>query len=172
MLPKLTLVLGGVSSGKSDFSENLILSSNLTPFYIATAEALDTEMQAKIARHRTERGAKWHTIETPLEAPAALDTLPAGVAVLLDCATMWLSNQMMADRDIEVETARLLAALGAAKSPVVVVSNEVGLGGIAGDPTARKFAAAQGRLNRDLAAISDHVILVAAGLPLYLKGAP
>ena len=172
MLPKLTLILGGVASGKSDFAEYLILSSHLDPLYIATAEALDDEMRTKIARHRTERGEKWRTIEAPLEAAASLGELPAGSMALLDCATMWLSNQMMANRDIKAETARLLHALEAAPAPVVIVSNEVGFGGIAGDSLSRAFANAQGRLNRDLAAICDQVTLVVAGLPLHLKSAP
>lgn len=169
MVPKLTLVLGGVASGKSDHAENLILSSGLPPIYLATAEALDDEMRAKIARHRTGRGAKWHTIECPLEAAQTLEALPSGHAALLDCATMWLSNQMMAKADIAAQTARLLTALQNAPCPVVIVSNEVGLGGIAGDSLSRAFANAQGRLNRDLAQICDHVVLVAAGLPLTLK---
>jgi adenosylcobinamide kinase/adenosylcobinamide-phosphate guanylyltransferase len=170
MLPKLSLVLGGAASGKSDLAERLVEGSGRPPVYIATGQAHDAEMARKISRHRDRRGPGWQTLEAPLEVAAALPDLPAECAALLDCATFWLSNHMFADSDVEAETARLLAALAATPAPVVVVSNEVGQGIVPENALARRFRNAQGRLNRQLAAEAQLVVGVMAGLPIVLKG--
>jgi len=145
-------------------------NTELRRIYIATAQAFDVEMRAKIDAHRTARGAGWHTVEAPLAAAAALQSCRAGDAVLLDCATLWLSNHLLADHDLETECAALLAALAGAPCPVVVVSNEVGMGIVPDNALARRFRSAQGRLNRDLAAQAALVVAVMAGLPMVLKG--
>ena len=172
---KLTLVLGGARSGKSRYAEHLIATLP-PPFgppwaYVATAEAGDAEMAARIAAHRTRRGTDWKSFETPRDVAAALkacNTMP----VLLDCLTLWLTNAMLADADIEAETARLEAALKAHGAPVVIVANEVGSGIVPEYPLGRKFRDRQGVLNQRIAALSDRVVLMVAGLPLVLKGAP
>lgn len=170
-LLKLTLVLGGASSGKSAFAEDLVVRSGRPRIYIATAQAWDSEMAGKIARHRGMRGEGWTTVEAPHDAASAIGGIPPNSAALLDCATLWLSNRMLAEADMAAEEEALLAALRAAPGPVVVVSNEVGLGIVPDTPLGRRFRDAQGRLNCRIAAEADLVVLVAAGLPLVLKGA-
>jgi adenosylcobinamide kinase/adenosylcobinamide-phosphate guanylyltransferase len=166
-LPRLTLVLGGARSGKSRHAEALITHAAPPWTYIATAEALDDEMRDRIAHHRVRRHARWQTVDAPLDLAGAIAGL-AGPA-LIDCLTLWLSNAMLAERDIEAESERLLAALAAAPGPLVAVSNEVGLGLVPETPLGRAFRDAQGRLNQRVAAAADRVIFMAAGLPLSLK---
>ena len=169
-LPRLTLVLGGAGSGKSRLAEGLVAATGLQRHYIATAEARDDEMRARIVRHQTERGADWQTWNEPLDVTATLAVIPEGAVVLLDCATLWLSNHMLAGSDIAKNSADLITALGACAAPVVVVSNEVGWGIVPDNALARAFRDHQGRLNQQIAASADLVIVVMAGLPLVLKG--
>ena len=171
MLPRLTLVLGGAASGKSAFAEGLVLRSGRAPVYLATAEALDAEMRGKVKRHRARRGAEWRTIEAPRDPGAALAAVTAAEAVLLDCATMWLSNHLLAGGDLDAAEAALLSALDACAAPVAVVSNEVGHSVVPENALARRFRNAQGKLNQRLAARAGLVVLVVAGLPMPLKGA-
>ena len=166
--PKLTLVTGGARSGKSRLAERLLRAAGLPLTYIATAEAWDDEMRARIAAHRQDRGIGWTTVEAPRDLTGALDG--AGGAVLIDCATLWLSNTLLAEADLEAEVAALLAALIRHPGPVVVVSNEVGWGIVPDNALARAFRDEQGRLNQRLAAKADLVVGVMAGLPLVLKG--
>ncbi|KAA0909867.1 bifunctional adenosylcobinamide kinase/adenosylcobinamide-phosphate guanylyltransferase [Aquicoccus porphyridii] len=170
MPAQLTLVLGGIASGKSAFAEGLVRQSGKPMIYLATAQAFDDEMTQKIARHRKARGPGWHTIEEPLAVAQRLRDIAAGHCVLLDCATLWLSNHLLSDSDLEAETHALLAGLADCTSDLVVVSNEVGLAGVPDNALARRFANAQGRLNQSIAARAARVILVTAGLPVTLKG--
>ncbi|WP_306005437.1 bifunctional adenosylcobinamide kinase/adenosylcobinamide-phosphate guanylyltransferase [Aquicoccus porphyridii] len=170
MPAQLTLVLGGIASGKSAFAEGLVRQSGKPMIYLATAQAFDDEMTQKIARHRKARGPDWHTIEEPLAVAQRLRDIAAGHCVLLDCATLWLSNHLLSDSDLEAETHALLAALADCTSDLVVVSNEVGLAGVPDNALARRFANAQGRLNQAIATRAARVILVTAGLPVTLKG--
>ncbi|MCP1169718.1 bifunctional adenosylcobinamide kinase/adenosylcobinamide-phosphate guanylyltransferase [Limimaricola litoreus] len=169
-LQKLTLVLGGAASGKSDIAEGLVQKAGGRRVYVATAQAFDAEMRDKITRHRIARGPGWHTIEAPHDPGSAISGLANSDTVLIDCATLWLSNLLLAEADIETETARLFAALGACAAPVVIVSNEVGAGIVPDNALARRFRAVQGGFNRRLAARADTVIGVMAGLPFVLKG--
>ena len=169
MLSKLTFVLGGAASGKSLYAESLVTGTGAPRVYIATGEAWDDEMRAKIAAHVDQRGPGWRTIEAPLDLAPALASVAEQEVALLDCATMWMSNQMMAENDLDTETARLLDALQACKGKVVVVSNEVGMGIVPENALARRFRDTQGRLNKRLAAAADTVLFVAAGLPLTMK---
>jgi len=138
--------------------------------YVATAQVFDDEMAAKVRRHRIQRGEDWTTREVPLDVPEALNDLTAQDVLLLDCATLWITNLLLADRDVAAEEARLVAALKVAKAPVFIVSNEVGQGIVPDNALSRQFREAQGRLNQALAAEVDHVVAVIAGLPLALKG--
>jgi len=169
-LAKLTLVLGGAASGKSAFAEALVAGSARPRLYIATAQASDPEMRAKIARHIAVRGAGWQTVEAPLAVADAIAAASSDAAILLDCATLWLGNLMFADRDIDHETNRLLLNIATSPAPVVVVSNEVGLSPVPDHPLSRRFRDVQGLLNQRLAAAADLALLVVAGLPLVLKG--
>ena len=170
LLQKLALVLGGAASGKSAYAESLVVRLNRPKVYLATAEAWDIEMQNKIAFHRKRRGSGWRTIETPRGAAQALRGILPTEAVLLDCATLWLTNHLLAEADLEAEETELLAALDRCPAPVTVVSNELGLGLVPETTLGRRFRDAQGRLNQKLAAQADLVVFVAAGLPLVLKG--
>ncbi len=169
-LTPVTLVLGGARSGKSRYAETLVREAG-GGVYLATAQALDGEMAARIARHRADRGQGWTTIEEPLELAAALERgAQAGHPILVDCLTLWLSNLMGAGRAVEAETARLLTALKSLAVPVVFVSNEVGLGIVPDNALARAFRDEAGRLNQAVAAAANRVVFLAAGLPLVLKG--
>ncbi|WP_372884636.1 bifunctional adenosylcobinamide kinase/adenosylcobinamide-phosphate guanylyltransferase [Shimia sp.] len=171
MILKSTFVVGGAASGKSAYAESLVLNSGKPRVYLASMQAHDTEMQDKIAAHREMRGAGWRTVECPLDAVAALAEISHDEIVLFDCATMWLSNHLLAGSDLGAESRGLLAALDACRGQVVVVSNEVGMGIVPENALARRFRNEQGRLNQRLAAQSDCVVTVIAGLPLALKGA-
>lgn len=167
---RITLVLGGARSGKSRLAEQLAMQRKGPLTYIATAEAWDDEMRARIVQHQARRDGRWRSVEAPLGVAEELQAVPIDTgAVLIDCLTLWLSNQMHADDDIDAETDALLSALGAARCPVILVSNEVGLGIVPENKLARDFRDRQGRLNQQVAAAADHVIFTAAGLPLILK---
>ncbi|MGP3697702.1 bifunctional adenosylcobinamide kinase/adenosylcobinamide-phosphate guanylyltransferase [Rhodobacter sp. NSM] len=169
-LPPLTLVLGGARSGKSRMAEQLVIGSGRPRFYLATAEAWDDEMRERISAHRRDRGDGWHTVEEPRDLSPALSRMPPEACVLLDCATLWLSNHLWAESDIDAEIAVLLHALGSCPAPVVVVSNEVGWAIVPENSLARRFRDEQGRLNQRLAAQAGLVVAVMAGLPMVLKG--
>jgi adenosylcobinamide kinase/adenosylcobinamide-phosphate guanylyltransferase len=172
-LPPLTLIIGGASSGKSAFAERLVVESGLGKVYIATAEAHDAEMEAKISDHRARRlGQGWRTVEAPLDLELPLSNLRTGEIALVDCVTFWLTNQILDDADIEEEVDVLLATLGSVTCPVVMVTNDVSGGIVPENPMARVFRSAQGRLNQRLAAHADLVVFVTAGLPQILKGSP
>ena len=170
-LPDTTLVLGGARSGKSVFAEQLVAKAPATRIYLATATAGDDEMHERIARHRARRGDGWRTIEEPL---ALVETLAhedrPGTAILVDCLTLWLSNLMHADKDVDGESRRLSALLRETRAKkIVLVSNEVGLGLVPDTPLGRAFRDAQGRLNQAVAAAVSNVAFIAAGLPIWLK---
>jgi adenosylcobinamide kinase/adenosylcobinamide-phosphate guanylyltransferase len=178
-----SLILGGARSGKSRHAEALAAASGKDVAYVATAEAGDVEMIARIARHRQERDAGWVTVEETRALGATLVQWCApGRVVLVDCITLWLSNLLFADGRIypevghidppasfAVERDALLEAVRQAKGDLILVSNEVGSGIVPGGAVSRWFADEAGRLNQELAAICDAVTLVVAGLPLTLK---
>ena len=168
-LPPLTLVIGGAASGKSALAERLVTDTGLARVYLATAQGWDDEMRTRIAVHRDRRDG-WATVEAPRDVAGALVGVAAGSVVLLDCATMWLTNVMLGEGDLAVEAAALLVALRDCAAPVVVVTNEVGLSIVPDNALARAFRDAQGRLNQRLAGQAGLVVAVWAGLPLVLKG--
>lgn len=169
-LPRLTLIFGGASSGKSRFAEGLITASGRTQSYIATAQAYDAEMVAKIEKHRQDRGENWETHDAPLTAPDVLSKIQSENAVLIDCMTMWLSNVMLNDWDTSDLVEQMDNAIGDRSGPVVCVSNEVGMGIVPNTSLGRAFRDAQGQLNQQLAAKADLVVFVIAGLPVVIKG--
>lgn len=167
-----TLILGGARSGKSALAERLAIESGLAVTYIATAQPLDEEMRARIARHQAERPSHWNTREVPYALAAALREEAASErSLIVDCLTLWLSNLMLdpnPDR-LESERTALLQALSHLPGNIILVANEVGLGIVPDNALARRFRDEAGRLNQALASLCDHVIFVAAGLPLTLK---
>ncbi len=166
---KLSLVLGGARSGKSRYAESLITALPPPWSYVATAEAGDAEMAARIAAHRARRGSSWRTIEAPRDLAAALKSCQT-MPVLIDCLTLWLSNLMLAEADIDAEVAQFEDAVKAVAAPVVLVANEVGSGIVPDHALGRRFRDLQGLLNQRIAARADRVVLVVAGLPLAVKG--
>lgn len=168
-LAPVTLVLGGARSGKSRFAEDLVAGSGLRPVLIATAEAGDEEMAARIAAHRARRGPGWTAVEEPLELASALAAVAPGQAALVDCLTLWLANLMAAGRDVDAARRTLAAALPGLAAPAVLVSNEVGQGIVPDNALARRFRDAAGLLHQDVAAAADRVWFVVAGLPRRLK---
>ncbi len=170
MLPKGTFVLGGAASGKSVWAEKLIESTDLELFYLATGRVLDDEVKSRVKIHRDRRNARWQTVEEPLDLAEPLSKLGPHQAVLIDCATMWLSNHLMEGSDLALAQSRLLAALQICAAPWVIVSNEVGQGIVPDNKLARQFREAQGRLNIALAGHADLAVQVIAGLPQVLKG--
>ncbi|WP_334193065.1 bifunctional adenosylcobinamide kinase/adenosylcobinamide-phosphate guanylyltransferase [Pararhodobacter sp.] len=168
----VTLILGGARSGKSALAERLaLLSTKDAPVYLATAQAWDDEMRARIALHRVQRdGQGWLTREEPLNLAALLSDIK-DQTVLVDCLTLWLTNHLLAEHDLAAETEILLAALAGRRAPTLLVSNEVGLGIVPDNALARRFRDEAGRLNQRVAALADTVVFTAAGLPLVLKGA-
>ncbi len=166
----VTLVLGGARSGKTAFAEGLVLDTGGPATYLATAEARDGEMADRIARHRHDRGDRWSTVEEPLDlVDALLPVVSREGAVLVDCLTLWVSNLMAADRDVDTECRRLADAAAALDGRVVMVSNEVGLGIVPDNQMARAFRDHAGRLHQMIAAAATDVYFLAAGLPLAMK---
>ncbi|MES2145892.1 MAG: bifunctional adenosylcobinamide kinase/adenosylcobinamide-phosphate guanylyltransferase [Pseudomonadota bacterium] len=163
-------MVGGARSGKSSLAERLAEGTGRPRRYVATAEAWDDEMRARIAAHRRQRGDGWTTVEVPLDLPAALASAIPQEVVLVDCATLWLTNHMLADHDLEHHQDALLRALSSCPAPVIIVSNEVGWGIVPDNPLSRRFRDAQGRLNQCIARQAGLVIGVMAGLPVVLKG--
>ncbi len=146
------------------------MSTGRPRVYLATAQAFDDEMRAKVAAHRVQRGPGWTTIEEPVAVAHRLTQRDADQIVLLDCVTLWLTNIILAERDEAADSAALVKALEETPCPVVVVSNEVGLGIVPDNALSRRFRGAQGRLNQALAARAGLVVNVVAGLPQVLKG--
>lgn len=165
---RIILVTGGARSGKSAIAEGRALSFGPSAVYIATAQAFDAEMEARIALHQARRGPEWRTCQEPLElAQALIDS--DGTPRLVDCLTLWLSNLILAERDWQSASDTLLAALACQRAPVVLVTNEVGLGIVPDNALARMFRDAAGLLNQRVARIADEVHLAVAGLPLRIK---
>ena len=164
-------MLGGARSGKSRYAESLVTELPPPWLYVATAEAGDSEMVARVAAHQARRGPSWTTIETPRNVAETLGT-HADTPTLVDCLTLWLSNVILADADVDAEIEQLDEALARAAAPIVLVANEVGFGIVPDSALGRRFRDLQGLLNQRIAARADRVVLVVAGLPLTLKESP
>nr|WP_106406219.1 bifunctional adenosylcobinamide kinase/adenosylcobinamide-phosphate guanylyltransferase [Tritonibacter horizontis] len=170
MAGKVTVILGGAASGKSAIAEQACVSTGKNRFYWATSQILDSEMHQRVNTHIAQRGSGWTTIEEPFECATAISQMTRDDILLMECATMWLSNHMMADHDLEHQTEALLRSFATCAADIVVVTNETGLGIVPENALARRFREAQGRLNIALAAQADCVVLVTAGLAQTLKG--
>tara|TARA_Y100001934_G_C12386593_1_gene796478 strand:- start:16971 stop:17621 length:651 start_codon:yes stop_codon:yes gene_type:complete len=165
-----TLVLGGSRSGKSAFAESLFQNCENNKIYIATAQAMDTEMASRIDKHRQQRDELWQTIEEPLDIITTIKKCNiTGNAFLVDCLTIWLSNLIHAGRDVERESHKLSQYLANNNVDIVMVSNEVGLGIIPENALARQFSDYAGKLNQLMAQTAENVFFISAGLPISLK---
>ena len=166
------LVLGGARSGKSAYAQRLAEAHGPERLYLATAAKGDEEMAARIARHQADRGHGWATLEEPIEIATALAAhAQPSRAVVVDCLTLWLSNLMLAGRDPGPALNALADAIAGLAGPVILVSNEVGMGIVPDHKLGREFRDWQGRANREIGAACDVVIFVAGGFPLQLKPA-
>jgi adenosylcobinamide kinase/adenosylcobinamide-phosphate guanylyltransferase len=173
MANKIYFITGGARSGKSAFAEKLADGLTGKRAYIATAQALDPEMAARIERHRKGRGNTWDTYEEPLAVPDLLRKLSGRYqAVLLDCLTLWLSNIMAhseGDGDITTRSEDLVATIKGFGNACIVVSNEVGLGIVPDNPLARRFRDRAGILNQKMAQIAEEAYFMASGIPMRIK---
>jgi adenosylcobinamide kinase/adenosylcobinamide-phosphate guanylyltransferase len=169
----VTLVLGGARSGKSAHAlraaEALAADRGVTPVMIATGQAFDDEMRERIARHQTEREDRWRTVEAPLRLAEAIAGLDAADVAVVDCLTLWLTNQMLQENDPAAARFELLDALNRTPAALWLVSNEVGFGLVPETELGRRFRDEAGWLHQAIAAQADVVLLIVAGLPLRLK---
>jgi adenosylcobinamide kinase/adenosylcobinamide-phosphate guanylyltransferase len=168
---RTVLVLGGARSGKSTYAESLLAGA--PALYIATGQALDDEMVERIRHHRDRRGPLWDTIEEPLALAETVERhARPDRPLLVDCLTLWISNLMHHGIHVDHACARLCEVLADPPGPVVLVSNEVGLGLVPDNRLAREFRDHQGRVNQCVARACRRVVFIAAGLPLILKDSP
>ena len=168
VLPAVTLVLGGARSGKSLYAERCIKNISQQPVYIATAEPGDPEMIKRIKRHRERRGSSWQTVEESIDLVGVLK-MHRKSAILVDCLTLWLTNLILADYDVEESLSKLALELRQAEGSVFLVSNEVGSGIMPENALARKFCDVAGQMNQIIASEAASVVLVTAGIPQLLK---
>ncbi|WP_420548419.1 bifunctional adenosylcobinamide kinase/adenosylcobinamide-phosphate guanylyltransferase [Curvivirga sp.] len=168
------LVLGGARSGKTSHAlgivDEIAQQEDLQKIYVATAQIFDPEMQDRVKRHQDERDETWMTLEAPLELSTIIRMhAQADRILLVDCLTLWLSNHMLAEHDLEVKRKDLIEAIQEAKGHLVFVSNEVGLSIVPDNKLGRQFRDESGWMNQQVASVSDIVTFVAAGLPLVMK---
>ena len=171
----LELILGGARSGKSRLAEQLARQSGLAVTYIATSQALDGEMSARIQHHRRRRPADWGLVEEPLELASALrDNAAPGRCLLVDCLTLWLTNLLMLDDDMRLAMQRdaFLETLAELPGRIILVSNETGLGVVPLGELTRRYVDEAGWLHQAVAERAERVVFTVAGLPMLLKGAP
>jgi adenosylcobinamide kinase/adenosylcobinamide-phosphate guanylyltransferase len=164
------LVLGGARSGKSRYAERLAAESGLKRVYVATAQAFDDELVERVRLHQVRRGQGWETHEEPLKLLTVLEKVASPAHfVLVDCVTLWVTNLLLAEADVEAEVEALCDRLPSLAGTVCLVSNEVGLGIVPDNALARRFRDLAGLANQRLAEVCETVTFVAAGLPLKLK---
>ena len=171
----LELILGGARSGKSRLAERLATQSGLAVTYIATSQALDGEMSARIQHHRQRRPAEWGLVEEPLELARALrDNAAPGRCLLVDCLTLWLTNLLMLDDDTRLAMQRdaFLEVLAELPGHIILVSNETGLGVVPLGELTRRYVDEAGWLHQAVAERAERVLFTVAGLPMLLKGEP
>ena len=171
----LELILGGARSGKSRLAEQLATQSGLAVTYIATSQALDGEMSARIRHHRQRRPADWGLVEEPLELARALrDNAAPGRCLLVDCLTLWLTNLLMLEDDMRLAMQRdaFLETLAELPGRIILVSNETGLGVVPLGELTRRYVDEAGWLHQAVAERAERVVFTVAGLPMLLKGAP
>lgn len=168
----ITLIIGGARSGKSKYAEELAAQSTWPVSYIATATALDSEMETRILHHQTRRPNNWLLHECPLQLAALLKTeTQREQTILVDCLTLWINNQLHENpkQDFSLLFSELIAGFKNGSANIIFVANEVGLGIIPLGEITRQFVDEAGRLNQQMAQTADHVIFMVAGLPMVLK---
>jgi adenosylcobinamide kinase / adenosylcobinamide-phosphate guanylyltransferase len=169
MTPRLTLVLGGARSGKSRYAEALVEALAPPWVYVATAQPFDDEMRERIAAHRARRSAEWRTLDAPLDVASAIRSAHAHAPVLVDCLTLWLTNLALGAQDARAAVEDLRAASRDRSGPVVLVSNEVGLGIVPENALARRFRDLAGEMHQSIAIDAERVVFMVAGLPVIVE---
>jgi len=178
MTPRTILVLGGVRAGKSAFAVARARALGDRVVFVATAQALDDEMAARIARHRGERPPEWRTVEEPFDLFETVASLVGEAdVVLVDCLNLWVANLLqkepgMDEARLVARTAVLEAIAARPRGHLIMVSNEVGWGVHPETAIGRRFRDALGRLNQEVARVADEVILLVAGCPVTVKPSP
>jgi len=168
---RFSFIVGGARSGKSAFSMELAAAMPGRKVYVATAEALDPEMDERISRHRLSRGEGWETVEETIEVEKNVKAIEAGT-VVIDCLTIWISNLMakgLSDDEILDRAKKLFCACALSPASVIAVSNEVGLGIVPDNALARRFRDIAGTVNQEAAKAASEVWFVASGIPLRMK---
>ena len=169
MSGSIIYISGGARSGKSSFAQKLAEQLSPHPIYLATAQAYDAEMSDRIRRHQSDRDARWRAHEEPIDLCQALSGYSSGDVIVIDCLTLWLSNILLAEKNVETETDKLVTHLKSQQATLILVSNEVGMGIVPDNALARSFRDVAGRLNQAVAAVSDEAFVLISGLPLRLK---
>ncbi|MGA1862064.1 bifunctional adenosylcobinamide kinase/adenosylcobinamide-phosphate guanylyltransferase [Deferribacter thermophilus] len=164
----VTLITGGIKSGKTDFATKLALKYT-NRAYLATAEPIDEEMVKRINKHKAERGNLFHTIEEPINIHKALKNNSDFEVILIDCMTTWLANLFHYQKDIEEYTTYLLQTMGSLNFDIIIITNEVGFGVIPADSMTRKYVDTLGILNQKIAALADECYLLVSGIPIKIK---
>jgi adenosylcobinamide kinase/adenosylcobinamide-phosphate guanylyltransferase len=171
---KIIFITGGCRSGKSRYALDYANRHFSKKLYFATCEVIDEEMAQRVEQHRKMRGPEWQTIEEPLEIVEKLeDYWDRADVILLDCITLWLSNLLMKwDKDSKImnEVERLVDHVKYSATPLMIVSNEVGMGIVPADPLSRRFRDLSGTINQRIAEVANTVILMVSGIPIFLKG--
>lgn len=166
----LILVGGGARSGKSRYALELARKRGPRLFFLATAQAFDEEMMARIAKHRAERGTEFHTVEEPLDIAAEIGKIGEADAIVIDCLTLWLSNIMLTfGRKVDVEIEKLIAAAQASTAPIIAITNEVGCGIVPESALGRDYRDHSGILNQRVGAVADEIYWMVFGQPLRVK---
>lgn len=168
----LQLILGGARSGKSRLAEQIAKDSGLSVIYMATAQALDAEMQQRIAHHQQQRPAHWQVLEEPIYlADRLLQLDQPNQLILVDCLTLWLTNLLLAEDQAlqQQQVQKLLAVLSQLHSQIILVSNETGLGVVPMGEISRRFVDEAGRLHQALGQLAHKVMFCVAGFPMILK---
>ena len=171
-MQKITLILGGARSGKSAFGEKLALSKNGNPIYIFTAQSFDEEMDERIRIHRDRRGKEaWKDVEANINLASAVSKWSKKENVILvDCLSLWLTNLMTHERNVDKDIQKFLSQLEKSSGEVILISSEAGLGIVPNNRMARNFRDHLGLLHQQVAAISKTVIMMVAGIPMFVKG--
>jgi len=169
-MPQVHLILGGARSGKSGYAEQIAQSMSQAVTYVATAQALDSEMSERIAHHQTQRPNHWLTIEEPIQLAQVIKQHDdEGQVILVDCLTLWLMNIIYQEQDVQVAIDDFLAALQSVKGTVLLVSNEISMGVVPMGKTSRDYVDSLGRLHQAIGRIADKVTLMVAGIPMAVK---
>ena len=174
-MAKILFITGGARSGKSRLAESLAEGFGTPLCYIATGQALDTEMEERISAHRTRRGGNWHTVEEPLRLAETIRNVDGSFqAILVDCITLWLTNLLLTHEDTDQVMAKvgaLVEVMPKGKTPLILVSNEVGMGIVPENAQARLFRDLSGFIQQKVAREADEVYFMVSGLPVKIKGA-